>query len=258
MKHSSRLFPALFAIAALAAPFTAAHADTVLGLYASTGQWQSSISGAFESGQSNSDSVDTSSNLDLDKNGNAFISVAVEHPVPVLPNIMLLQSDVELEGDSVLTSSFDFNGATFSANDNVHATIDLSHTDATFYYEVLDNWINLDIGLTARMLDGGARIVRTSDGASEERAAEGTLPLLYLKAEFDLPLSGAYVAVAGNGIGAQGNSITDFSATVGYRSKYRVGMEAGYRRMNITLDDQDDLSTDLTVDGVYAAVTLHI
>ena len=250
----------LLGLTLLASLSPLALSDTVLGLYVGIGKWQPDVEGnASEAGTGTSlDISDTFGSLDDDSD---FLYVALEHPVPVIPNILLQQTDVAVRDTGTLTANVVFDGDTFTASTAVNTNIDFSHTDATLYYELLDNWVSLDFGLTLRQFDGELRLTEVatpSNTATQE--LDGVLPMLYFKGRFDLPLSGLYVSGAVNYLTYDGHTLSDFNAAVGYQSDGWVmdlGIEFGVRTFNFELDDLDDLDADIELSGTYAALTLH-
>lgn len=239
-----------------------ASADTIFGLYVGAGIWQADFSGsASESGTGNNlDFDDEFGSVEEDSN---FLYIAVEHPIPVIPNIMLQQTDVSVDESATLSTTITFDGQDYTAGESVDAIIDFSHMDATLYYEILDNWVTADIGFTFRQFDGELSLVGTSgatNGVSAAQELDGVIPMLYAKARFDLPLTGFYVGAHGNFIGIDGHSLTDFSGAVGYESDGFVldfGLELGLRTFTFELDDLDDLDADIELSGMYAAFTIH-
>ncbi|GAB1258203.1 TIGR04219 family outer membrane beta-barrel protein [Aurantivibrio plasticivorans] len=237
-----------------------ANADTILGIYAGAGVWQSDLSGSIaETGTIEADLRD----LGIQDQDVNFVYIALEHPVPVIPNIRLQMTDLAVDGSGALTTDFTLDGQTFSASSDVNSDIDLSHTDATLYYELLDNWITLDFGLTFRQFDGSIDVAAVSGpqaGTSVSEEFDETLPLVYLKGQFDLPLTGFYAGAAGNYIGYDGNDMTDYQLFAGWMSDgwvFDLGVEVGYRTFSLTLDDVADLDADLELDGAYASLNIH-
>ena len=233
-----------------------AQADTVLGLYAGTGQWQSELSG--DVGVTNTDF----SALGFQEEHNNMFYIALEHPVPVLPNLMLKRTELSTNGTATLQGVVRFRGQSFPVDTSLATDIDLTHTDATFYYEVLDNWLNLDIGLTARSYEGELLATNTDDVSQSETVdMDVVIPLIYLKGQIDLPFTGFSVKGDINAISYSGDSISDVSAAVAWQTDvlvaFDLGVELGYRRMNLEVDDLDDLQTDLTIDGPYLSVNAH-
>ncbi|MGS2723103.1 TIGR04219 family outer membrane beta-barrel protein [Porticoccus sp. GXU_MW_L64] len=241
---------------ALTAASSAAQADTILGLYAGVGQWQSELSG--DVGVTSTDF----SSLGFDEENNNMFYLALEHPVPGLPNIKLQRTDLSTTGSAALQGNVQFDNVIFPSGTTLATEIDLDHSDATFYYEVLDNWLNLDLGLTARQYKG--QLTASNNDViplSETVELDVVIPLVYLKGQIDLPFTGFSIKGEANAIGYSGDSISDLSAAIAWQDDFLVafdlGVELGYRRMNLEIDDLGDLNTDLTIDGPYLSLNAH-
>ncbi|MCV6604025.1 MAG: TIGR04219 family outer membrane beta-barrel protein [Porticoccaceae bacterium] len=241
---------------ALGVAATTAQADTVLGLYAGAGQWKSELSG--DVGVTSTDF----STLGFNEENNNMFYLALEHPVPAIPNIMVKRTDLSTTGSATLQGNVQFDNVLFPSGTSLATDIDLDHTDATFYYEVLDNWINLDLGLTARQYKG--QLTASNDDLvplSETVELDAVIPLVYVKGQIDLPFTGFSIKGEANAIVYSGDSISDVSAAVAWQDDFLVafdlGVELGYRRMNLEIDDLGDLQTDLTIDGPYLSLNAH-
>jgi len=130
---------------------------------------------------------------------NSYFGIAVEHPIPLIPNIRLQHQSLE--------------------QDN---TVDLSFNDYTLYYEFLDGllWLDLDAGVTFRKI---------SDAGNSD--IDGTYPLGYLSAYVSFP--GTALSIGGE-VKTGGGSDADINDTT-FKIKYQplifAGIEAGYRTM---------------------------
>ena len=176
---------------ALLAP--AAGAD-IIGVYAGAGYWQTSFSG--EVGEDGAlASVDE---LNLRKVGSNMIWAHIEHPLPVLPNLRLMHSQIDTQARSTTASRIRLGGIDIDAELQVLTQMDISHTDATLYYELLDNWLNLDLGITARYLDGYVDI-QSEFTAPARSEIKGVLPMLYLNAQFAVPFANLTFGLIGIG-----------------------------------------------------------
>ncbi len=234
---------------------TATHADS-FGFEISAYSWQQNFSGHFRGGENGvpGDKIDVEKDLGYkDETSNNFYAW-LEHPIPILPNIRLAQSDIDLDANGALTGQ-EFKGVTY--NGDVKSTLNLSSTDVTLYYQVLDNWVHLDIGLTGRVIkDGKVSITGTNPvtptGSFE---ADGVLPLLYGAVRFEIPL-GFYVGGDLNGIGVGDDSIIDYRINAGWESSIGLGVEGGYRAYEFDYDDDEDVA-DLSIDGAYLGVFYH-
>ena len=238
---------------ALVLPFSAS-AD-IIGLTAGAHTWNQSWSGDIQADQAGDTQVDLEDDLGYDdERGNSFF-VAFEHPIPVLPNIRIGRTELDISETNTLNREIRFEGNTYNVATQVDSEMDLSHTDATLYYEILDNVVSLDLGLTARRFDGKAEI--SGSGQTGSADLEGTIPLLFVGARVALPLTGLYAAGEIHGLSAGGDSITDTKLSVGYEIGI-VALELGYRSFDIDVEGDDDEEFNLTVDGAFLGFVVDI
>jgi len=241
-----KLILAVGGTVALATPL--ANAD-VLGVGANVSYWDSNLSGDVVNKGS---AVDIENDLNLESDSNANFTAYFEHPVPVLPNVRVNYTTISQNGSGQIgLEDFD----QISAGTEVDSELDLDQLDATFYYEVLDNWVNLDLGLTARKLDGEL-IVRDKAGLFpvSKTTVDGVIPMGYAAARFDLPLTGVSVGGEGNLISFDGDSLHDFNVYGQYELSL-LQLRAGYRQMSIDYEDDDD-KMDVELSGPFASVGL--
>ncbi|PXX90766.1 hypothetical protein DIT71_09495 [Marinobacter vulgaris] len=238
-----KLILALGGSLVIVAPFASAD---ILGVGANVSYWDSDLSG--EAGKNN-DFVDVENDLDLDSDTNANLSAYFEHPVPLLPNVRLNYTRIEQSGRGELSTEFDV------VNGPVDSDLDLDQFDVTLYYEVLDNWVNLDLGLTARNLDGELTVQETAVGGQISRTeVSGVVPMGYLAARFDLPFSGVSVGGEANVISFDGDSVYDYNAYGQYQLSL-LQLRAGYRQMNVDYEDGDD-RLDIELGGPFVSAGL--
>src|SRR5690554_7477516 len=112
----------------LAVPFTA-QADLLFTVGAKASIWD-----AESTGQIDKDISVEKDGLNLKSENGNQITVFFEHPVPVIPNIKIRQTDLEMDGKGSYTTGFNFAGQNFSASTDVDSTINLTHTDITAYW----------------------------------------------------------------------------------------------------------------------------
>ena len=225
------------------------YADT-LGFRLGAYSWTQNYDGNIQSSGSGLDEIDITDDLGFDDETGTVIFFALEHPIPILPNILIQQTELEINEDSDTTIIFD--GVAFTSEFNSDS--DLSHTDLTLYYEVLDNWVNLDLGLTIRNFDGG--VVVSNDFGIGEEEIEETIPMIYIAAKFDLPLTGLYVGASANGMTISDATLIDYQLNLGYETSIGLGIEAGMRNFTLDYDDDGD-EADVTIDGAYIGAFYH-
>ena len=120
----------LIALAILAASASVATQADIVGATAGAYMWKQSWEGDVKAG---SQSVDMNKDLGYDDETGKSFYVALEHPVPVIPNIRLQHTDLDISEQGTLTKSFTFDGKGYAQSEVVDSTTDLSHTDATLY-----------------------------------------------------------------------------------------------------------------------------
>ncbi|MEX1670282.1 TIGR04219 family outer membrane beta-barrel protein [Zhongshania guokunii] len=241
----------LIALAILAASVSVSSQADIIGATAGAYMWKQSWEGDVKAG---SQSIDMNDDLGYDDETGKSFYVALEHPVPVLPNIRLQHTSLDISETSQLSRTFTFDGDTYTNADSVNSTTDLSHTDGTLYYEILDNWVNLDVGLTVRMFDGEVRLAATGRDSSID--IDAPIPMAYVNARFELPLTGLYASGLGNVIAYGDNKVTDMTLALGYELGV-LGLEIGYRNFDVQLED-DNEETNVTVDGYFIGLVLDI
>jgi outer membrane protein len=243
----------LIALAILAASASVSSQADIVGATAGAYMWKQSWDGDVKAG---SQSIDMNDDLGYDDETGKSFYVALEHPVPVLPNIRLQHTALDISETNTLNRSFTFDGKGYVATNTVDSTTDLSHTDGTFYYEILDNWVNLDVGLTVRMFDGEVRIKNQTTGDEGSIEIDAPLPMAYVNARFELPLTGFYASALGNVIAYGDNKVTDMTLALGYELGI-LGLELGYRNFDVQLED-DNEEANVTVDGYFLGVVIDI
>ncbi|WP_196140548.1 TIGR04219 family outer membrane beta-barrel protein [Aliikangiella sp. G2MR2-5] len=234
---------------------SAAFAD-VAGFEVGGYQWKPDYKGTVNS--ESGTNVDMKSDLGFSDDSHNVLWASLEHPVPFLPNVKLVSSDLESSASNVMTRDITFGGTTYSASEQVSTVYDMSNTEFTFYYEALDNWINLDLGLTLRKYDGEVRLQTPASGSNlnEFEELDFTIPLLYVKGRIDLPLTGFFVDGEINMISYDDDEVSDTAFSVGYESDFGLGAKLGYRTFSLEVLD-DSFSGDLEFDGSYISVFYH-
>jgi outer membrane protein len=160
----------------------------------------------------------------------------LEHPIPLVPNIRL-----------DYTSELEFNGVTAGAANSVAMT----QLDITPYYEILDNVVDLDVGITAKTL----RVKTTSAAVPAFNDSYSTvIPMGYIGAAVMLP--GLPLSFAGSVkyIGYEGDSLTDARIKAMWDIALGVSAQVGYRYESLKLDDTFDTTSDAEFKGVFAGL----
>ena len=235
--------------AAVVAPV---QADTLLGAYVGAQAWNMGVDGGF----SNNENV---TNFSFDDQTNGSFYVALEHPVPLIPNIKINRTMLDTNGVTTLTSTFEFNDEVYSANTDLTTDIEMTGTDFILYYEILDNdLVSIDVGINGKYIDGTIMVSETSGNRMVSEDFSGVIPMGYAKAEVGLPFTGWGLYAEGSFLAIGDSTVSDFQAAITYSFVETLALDmtlqAGYRSMKVELDDLDDLYTNLDFKGVYVGL----
>jgi outer membrane protein len=201
------------------------------------------------------DVIDIEKDLKWENEGDVFIKAYLEHPLPIIPNIKVGYSTFGHTGSGSVNNSFQFGRKTFNLNTDINTRFDLKMYDLTLYYELLDNWINVDAGINVKYIDGeigvnGTDLI-TNLFINESTTFQVPIPMLYGKVRLDVPSTDLSFQVEGNYISYDGNTFYDAEIGARYTLALGLGFEAGYKTMKLKLDDIDDLSMDSDFSGAY-------
>ncbi|MDN5850195.1 MAG: TIGR04219 family outer membrane beta-barrel protein [Nitrococcus sp.] len=242
---------ALVAAAAVIGASAPAAADNV-GIAAGAALWNYEPDGHAR--QDGNESFNLQNDLGLGTEWGGYAWIAVEHPVPVLPNIRLEYTRADTEGSGTVSQSFTIDGVSYAQGTDVSTKAELDQLDLVLYYKLLDNVVSLDVGLDIKYLDGRVRVRQDDTGESEAVSFRVPLPLLYGAARVDLPFAGMWVGGQVSGLAYDDDRLLDVRATLGYDFPFALGVQAGYRHQAIKLHDVNDLSADITVGGPFVGV----
>ncbi|UTF60993.1 TIGR04219 family outer membrane beta-barrel protein [Gilvimarinus sp. DA14] len=225
-------FATLVALTALT-PFSFAD---VLAIKADAGLWRTDYDGELGG-------IPTS-DLGYSDENSRFFHIAFEHPIPLVPNARLAYTDINA-GRSIYWEDAQL----------IDSKIDLSHIDATAYYEILDNWVNIDLGISLRKFDGkiSANILDSDNRIS----VDDVIPMGYALFEAELPFTGWSAGAELNLTDFDDYKISDYTLKLKYLfdAVVDLGFEAGYRNFSLTLDKSYGADLDLT--GPYASLVME-
>ncbi len=236
----------ILALSGLLILFASTARAEFIGFKIGASYWAPELTGSITGSVVGDTQIDLVGDLALEDPTPTNFVFTFEHPIPLLPNIRYQNIDLDSSGFSS-SSGFTFEGLPPYVGP-VASTLDLSHDDIVLYYEILDNWINLDIGLDVKIFDGE---VALSGSSSKIVPIDETIPSLYLSARFDLPFSGFYIGADFIGASTGDNSLEDTSIMLGYESDSGLGFEGGIKRFSLEINDVTDINADLEYDGIY-------
>lgn len=214
------------AILAVCLMSASASAATILGFGAETDYYTPSASGDF-------DYKNTQTRFNSDDESGYQVGLYLEHPIPLLPNVR-----VDLTPDT-----------SFSGSDGLGGTnkVSFEQTDITPYYEILDNVVDIDLGVSFKIIDA------TIEGAINDSFSE-VIPMGYLGMALTPPLSPLSIEGSVKYIGYNGDSLTDARIKVLWKIAAGLGAQAGYRYESLDIKDRFDTNTNVTFKGPFVGL----
>lgn len=235
---------------------TPVSADTLLGVYVGAQAWNMGTEGGFSN-----DVNLTEFNFD-DETKSSFY-VALEHPIPLVPNIKIRRTAMDTGGNVSLDSTFTFNDQIFNVNTNLNTEVDLSNTDFILYYELFDNdLVSFDFGVNGKYIDGEIYVEDAAEATNFAREAfSGVVPMAYSRLYVGLPFTGLGFYAEGSYLAIDDHTLSDYEIALAYEFVDNLAVDMtfqlGYRATNLELDDLDDIYSDLEFSGVFAGLELH-
>ncbi len=229
---------------------TSAQADA-MGFKIGGDYWNADTSGAVaDKGQPLQDFHYSS------QDGQGSYWVAIEHPVPILPNLKIRQNSLDQHG-SASVSDMTFEGNVFDGR--VTAFTDLTNTDFVLYYELLDNDIfSLDLGAAYKLMDGSVRVQQSGGINPRQNDIDSGIVMGYASTEVGIPGLG-FFGFADVMLGVSESSVYDYSVGLGWEFDGAVvdtRIRAGYREFVFDVNNFSGISADTKFDGFFAGVEI--
>ena len=222
------------------------------------GSFDYEVEGTIRDSNSLVNEVNLKTDLHLGDQSESFFYAYIEHPIPVIPNIRVGSTGMNLNGSGLATKSFTFNGVTFNQAFNTTTTINLDHSEIALYYEIIDVGVDFDLGLNVKIFDGEATLTENTTPSTTTEKLDFTIPMLYASLNVPLPLTGLSIGVEGSMISYDGNSLTDYLARIRYTTDFNLGIEAGLRTFDLTIEDTTDQTYgNIEVSGPYVSLFLY-
>lgn len=194
-------------------------------------------------GEANMAAQTSAPDQDLDRKGSAQLSLAIEHPIPLIPNAKIRYVNLKTQTENEVAGQPVYD-------------LDIDHTDFILYYEVLDNIVDADIGFGASNLNGDVKTLGLN-----KTDIDKTIPVIYGSAGVKLPFTGLSAKAELLYSNVNDTKITDAQAELQYNFidnlLVDVGLKAGYRILDIKLDDYEKNDLKFNFKGPYIGLDVH-
>jgi outer membrane protein len=175
----------------------------------------------------------------------------------LVPNVRFAVEGYDFD-TKALSDGFEFDNEVY--NMSFDTTFNGSETTGTFYYELLDNVVSLDAGLSIKNIDVDVEFNSDVNAGTAENI-NIWLPTLYVSAEAYVPFAGVTIGGMVETVSYDGNDVTVVDAYIGYEVLDLVAadvmVKVGYKARDIKIDDVEDFTMDLSNESVYASVQVH-
>lgn len=215
-------------------------------------------------GDSKTNTIDLTNDFGI-QNGTAdYMWAEFQHGIPLIPHVRVEYAEMSFAGSS--TAIFSFGPYSYAAN--LESTLVLDNVDVIAFYDIglFDDFIDFNYGVGAKVIAG--ELVGTEDGTGLTQSAPiGAAAIYaYLNVRGELPLGfGVDVAYKWypGGVTIDGDlEFNESIAKVDYTLEwavFKLGLEAGYRTMDLTLDlPTDKLYIHTELSGTFVGAFLKI
>jgi outer membrane protein len=199
----------------------------------------------------NSSSIDLVDDLDVDNPAQTSMVLILEHPISALPNIRYQSYNMDSSNSLSINPEFGLSRGSPGVGGDSNASYDLAYNDLVLYYQLLNNWMDLDMGVDLKRLDG--QVSQAGQGSSID--IDETIPLFHLSARVDLPINGLYVGANINtsiiNLGISESGAQDSTIMLGFENGTGLGIAGGIKSFSLELNNSNDANTDLGYDGLF-------
>ena len=200
----------------------------------------------------NSNSIDLVDDLNVENSPQTSMVLILEHPIAALPNVRYQGYTLDSSNNLLVNPGLSKIDEASNSGTLATTTFNLNHEDIVLYYQLLNNWVDLDMGVDLKRFDGQVSQAGTTGNGIN---VDETIPLLYLSARFALPVNGLYLGANINSsiidVGLSNSTAQDSTITLGYESGSGLGIEGGIKSFSVELNDSEDLNTSLEYDGLF-------
>lgn len=221
--------------------------------------WQGNLDSEIQTSEDNiiGDKIDFVDTLGFDDEEN-FVEARLEVGLAMY-NLRYGFVSMGWEGTEDITATLTFAGQTFAAG-RLDSTLDVDYHRLGLNLDLLDSLDNRVAAIIEiKYFDVDATLDATAYGSSKKETKDGGLviPAVGALVQIDLPFVMNFGGeVTGMVMGDYGH-IIDAEAMINFEPAPFFKISAGYRFLQLKLDDRDDNTLDFTVDGPFAGLKFN-
>jgi outer membrane protein len=218
-------------------------AAQAFGLEIAGGAWWQSPSGTLAYDALNpNDFLDLENDLKYEDETRFFGRLNIDMPL-FIPNIYVMVTPMEFEGNGIKALNFNFGGQNISGSAPFYSRLNLNHADIALYYgipaleTVTAHILNIDIGINVRIYDVEARIVQASSSVDVTESVTVPIPQVFLALQFR-PTDFLAFEAEGRGISISGNKAYSLIGRLRFNILGPLFLAGGYRYDKIDIDEE--------------------
>jgi outer membrane protein len=184
------------------------------------------------------------------------LSIAFEHPLPLVPNVALRLQDGQWTGQTLLSAPLKLNEQVYAAQSLVSNKFDIKTTELDLYYEIVDtSLLALDLGASVMRYENDLAVTMPN---SQLQRASGFLPLLY--GHVTVHVFGTDTKIFLHGLYGDYRNQQWSQTKVGVAYDFvdltalTVAVKVGWLDQSMALVNQDKLDTDFQQKGAFVAL----
>jgi outer membrane protein len=199
----------------------------------------------------------SSTQMNSDPDRQVVLSAFLEHPIPVIPNVALRYTPVQLSSASAIVAS---SGSGFRTG-TASTDLTLDQLDATLYYKMglpIFDVLNVKVGATAKVFNGTISTTQVTGGSTtaDKKSLTVPIPMAYLGVQVNIPRTQWALSADAHFVNYQNNAVHDITLKAEYRFKRLPGLKlhTGYRSVNVQIDDVSDVTADVKLNSAFVGL----
>ncbi|WP_461834281.1 TIGR04219 family outer membrane beta-barrel protein [Desulfothermus sp.] len=222
-----------------------------IGAEVSLGMWQQDPTGYFSY---KGEQLSVDNELRYDTETKLLARAKIDMPL-FIPNIYLMYSPMDFDGNGIKTNSFKFGDVTFQANIPFKSELELNQYDIALYYGIpflntlSAGILNVEAGLNCKIIDFYGKIEQPDLSLSESKSATIPIPMVYLGVQVK-PIKWITIEAEGRGVAYSGNGYYDLIGRVKIHPFGPLFLSGGYRYEKVKID-YSDVDSDIEFAGPF-------
>ncbi|GAB6887233.1 TIGR04219 family outer membrane beta-barrel protein [Desulfothermus okinawensis JCM 13304] len=225
-----------------------------IGAEVSLGMWQQDPNGYFSY---KGEHLSVDDELRYDTETKLLARAKIDMPL-FIPNIYLMYTPMDFDGNGIKSKTFKFGDVTFKGNVPFKSELQLDQYDIALYYGVpflntlSAGILNVEAGLNCKIIDFYGKVKQPDLSLSESKSTTIPIPMVYLGVQVK-PIKWISLEGEARGIAYSGSGYYDFIGRVKIHPFGPLFLSGGYRYEKVEID-YTDVDSDIEFSGPFLEV----